>query len=369
MRYYVSMKPRLAPYAIPYATTLGRVHAEIHDATRTPFQRDRDRIIHSKAFRRLSGKTQVFVATYADHYRDRLTHSLEVAQVARDIARSLGLNEDVVEAVGLAHDLGHPPFGHAGQDTLNELMAEFGDHFEHNEQSKRVVEVLEHAFPNFEGLNLTREVLDGLAKHQTLYDQKTKKMIGKTLEAEVVDLADEIAYHSHDIEDGLRAKLFTVDDLSQLSVVARAREHVEKKYGKGVENYFLKRRLVSQNMSLMIADVIHQSEINLTRHSIKTLKDVIAEPQSLVQFSAAFDRDLAQLRTFLMERMYSSPKVLRLSHRGQSILKKLFRHFLKHPDKLPKAYRQRIDRIDPLHVVVKDYVAGMTDEFATNLIA
>ena len=239
----------LAPYAVLSSKSSGRKRRGKKDPTRTEFQRDRDRIIHSKPFRRLSGKTQVFVATYGDHFRDRLTHTLEVAQVARDIARNLALNEDLCEAVALAHDLGHTPFGHAGEYTMNEIMRGLGNHFEHNEQSKRIVEVLED-------LNLTHEVLAGLAKHQTLYDQRMKKITGKTLEAQVVDIADEIAYHNHDLDDGLRSELFTFKHVGRLALWKDALAEVRKLYGRNLDSDDLRRKVVSRIISLMIDDVL-----------------------------------------------------------------------------------------------------------------
>src|SRR3989338_11104186 len=265
-------KRTLAPYALLSARSRGREFDEQEDESRTLFQRDRDRIIHSKAFRRLYGKTQVFVATYGDHFRDRLSHTLEVAQVARDLARNFKLNEDVCEAVALAHDLGYPPFGHAGQDTLNEIMQEFGGHFEHNEQSKRIVEKLEKQFPNFDGLNLTHEVLQGLAKHQTLYDQQTKKITGKALEAQVVDLADEIAYHNHDLDDGLRSELFTFEDLRHVALWKEAEELMHKKYdrkSKKMDTVVLRHRTVSKLISLMVHDLLKNTDRAIKKYKIK----------------------------------------------------------------------------------------------------
>lgn len=326
--------------------TRGRAFPEKSDPTRTEFQRDRDRIIHSKAFRRLSGKTQVFVATYGDHFRDRLSHTLEAAQVARDLARSLRLNEDLCEAIALAHDLGHTPFGHAGEYTLNEIMQKFGRHFEHNEQSKLVVERLEKLFPNFDGLNLTYEVREGLAKHQTLYDQRTKRIKKKTPEAQVVDIADEIAYHNHDLDDGLRSGLFTLRDVQRLQLWREAAAIVRKKYGDIRDPVVFRHRIISQLISLMIADVLNHP----------------------ISFSANFEKKVAQLREFLWNRMYQSPQVLKHSRRGQKILKKLFWHFYKHPKLMPKRFYEKIGKPDPLEVVVKDYVAGCTDVYAEKLI-
>ncbi len=357
----------LAPYAVDDSVSCGREFLEQRDPTRTEFQRDRDRIIHSKPFRRLSGKTQVFVATYGDHFRDRLSHTLEVAQVARDLARSLRLNEDLCEAIALAHDLGHTPFGHAGEHTLNEIMQEFGFHFEHNEQSKRIVEVLEKQFPHFDGLNLTYEVRQGLAKHQTLYDQRTKKIVGKTLEAQVVDLADEIAYHNHDLDDGLRSELFTMKQLHRLVIWREALAAVHKKYGKKLDAVVLRHRVVSALISSMIRDVMETAQKNLRHAKIRTLADVLKHPKNLIAFSGGFQKKVGELRKFLWKNMYQSAAVLKHSKRGQRILKNLFWRFYREPKLLPRRFYERIGKRMSLAVVVKDYVAGCTDQFATQL--
>ncbi len=356
------MNIQLKPYSIPYSVTVGRLHKELEDPARTPFQRDRDRVIYSKAFRRLSGKTQVFTAKHTDHIRDRLTHSLEVAQVARDLARMLDVNEDVCEAVGLAHDLGHTPFGHAGEEALDEMMSEHGGHFEHNEQSKRIVEVLEHPYPHFVGLNLTAEVLDGLAKHQTLYDQKTKKIIGKTIEAQIVDKADEIAYSSHDLDDGLRQKLFAFDEIMELELIRRAVAHVEDLYKMSARG--LTSRIVSSCMRLMISDLARTTQYNILKKNIVSVADVVGQPTEFVDFSADFAPHVSELRKFLWNKMYSSPDVISMSRHGQEVIKKLFRYYYENPSVLPEQYVKNIDVTGPLEIVVKDYVAGMTDLFA-----
>ncbi|MEK7524094.1 MAG: deoxyguanosinetriphosphate triphosphohydrolase [Patescibacteria group bacterium] len=360
-------KHTLAHYAVMSSKSAGRQFPEPEDPTRTVFQRDRDRIIHSKAFRRLSGKTQVFLANYGDHFRDRLSHTLEVAQVARDLARNLRLNEDLCEAIALAHDLGHPPFAHYGQDTLNEIMQKFGFHFEHNEQSKRVVEKLEKQFPNFEGLNLTYEVRQGLAKHQTLYDQENKLVTGKTLEAQVVDLADEIAYHNHDLDDGIRSKLFGLRELRRLAIWKESEKFVFKKYGKKIDALVLCSRAVSHIISMMITNVIETSSKNIIRLRIRTLDDVLKQEKNLVCFSPDFQKKVAQLRQFLWDGMYQSPRVLKYMRRGQRIIKKLFWNFYKKPQLLPEHFREKIGPAAPLEIIVKDYVAGCTDQFATQL--
>lgn len=347
-------KKNLAPYAVASMDTAGREFSEKPDDTRTEFQRDRDRIIHSKAFRRLSGKTQVFVATYGDHFRDRLSHTLEVAQIARDIARNLRLNEDLCEAIALAHDLGHTPFGHAGEATLNKIMQQFGLRFEHNEQSKRIVEHLEKQFIQFDGLNLTYEVRQGLAKHQTVYDQMGRRITGKTLEAQVVDVADEIAYHNHDLDDGLRSKLFAVREVARLALWKEAVAAAKKRYVSPMR-YII---------SLMIQNVLETTAQNIAKFHITSLKDVLKHPKNLAAFSGSFKKKIDKLREFLWNRMYQSPCVLRHSRRGQKIIERLFWKLYKNPKLLPRRFYERIGKIDLLEVAVKDYVAGCTDKYA-----
>lgn len=358
----------LARYAVKNSQHSGREFFEIDDPTRTPFQRDRDRIIHCKAFRRLSGKTQVFIATYGDHFRDRLTHTLEVAQVARDLSRSLGLNEDLAESIALAHDLGHTPFGHAGEHALNEIMEKFGGHFEHNEQSKRIVEKLEKQFPHFDGLNLTYEVRQGLAKHQTMYDQRGKKISGKTLEAQMVDLADEIAYHNHDLDDGLRSRLFTFAKLDELALWREAKKHVVEKYGRIANPMVMRHRMVSRLVSLMIHNVYETTTNTLRQGAITSGHQVTEAKKNLVSFSPSYTKKVGELRTFLYENMITSPQVLKYSRRGQKILQKLFWRLYKRPQLMPRHFYERIDKDDTLEVVVKDYVAGCTDEFAQQFL-
>ena len=221
-------KTYLAPYAATTAASSGRQYKESLSFNRLAFQVDRDRIIHSRSFRRLKDKTQVFLAHHGDHFRTRLTHTLEVAQLSRDLARSLGVNEDLAESIALAHDLGHPPFGHAGEETMNEIMKQFGQNFEHNQQSKRIVTILERGYPDFPGLNLSREVIEGLMKHQTSYDQSQKKLTPTTLEAQIVDLADELTYQAHDTDDGLRANLINLKSLQKLVLIAETLVFIEK---------------------------------------------------------------------------------------------------------------------------------------------
>lgn len=361
------IRENLASYAVKSANSAGRKYKEQEDKTRTAFQRDKDRIIHSKPFRRLSGKTQVFVATYGDHFRDRMTHTLEVSQVARGLARSLKLNEDLCEAIALAHDIGHTPFGHAGEYVLNAIMQKFGGRFEHNEQSKRIVEELEKQFPDFNGLNLAHETLQGLAKHQTIYDQRTKRITGKTLEAQVVDIADEIAYHNHDLDDGLRSLLFSLNDVRRLTLWREAEHAVKEKYGLINDKQILRHRVISHLISMMILDVVKTAARNISVMRIRTLADVYSQKNNAVTFSTAFQKKIKRLRAFLWNKMYQSPQVLKLSKRGQRIIKGLFWIFYKKPRLMPSAFYGRIDAPDALHAVVKDYIAGMTDKYATDI--
>lgn len=355
----------LAPYAVKKTT--GRQYPELEDKFRTAFAHDRDRIIHCKAFRRLSGKTQVFVAGFGDHYRDRLSHTLEMAQVARDLARRLHANEDLAEAIALAHDIGHTPFAHAGEEALSRIMKTFGSHFEHNEQSKRIVELLEDMYPNFPGLNLTNEVREGLAKHQTFYDQRGKKICGKTLEAQIADLADEIAYHHHDLDDGFRAKIFTLEDLEKLSLWKKAEKIIIQKYGKNTPRKYLRYRIMSQLMALMVEDVVLETLKQIKKRKVKNAEDIIKAPMNICGFSKPFGREIHAVRLFLSKKMYADPKVTKHSRHGQKIITMIFWKFYKNPGLLPVKIRAKIDVLGPKEEIVKDYVAGMTDEFATNL--
>jgi dGTPase len=320
----------LAPYAVPLNGTLGRVQPERDDETRFPFQRDRDRIIHTQSFRRLQGKTQVFVAGEGDHYRTRLTHTMEVAQLSRDIARTLGLNEDLAESIALAHDLGHPPFAHMGEEALDAWMRKHGSHFEHNEQSLRTVTVLED-------LNLNREILEGLQKHR----KDGEHPRSPSLEAQLVNIADEIAYSAHDYDDGLRAGLFAPGENEQL---------------------FGDDSVIHQ----LVHDLYKTTEENLKRLGINTLDDVYAATEPLVKFSDTMRNSLRQLQHFLNERMYSHPRVLEASRQGQQIITRVCDKLAAAPTEKVLALQKRTG--SSLTEAVKDYVAGMTDAFAKAML-
>lgn len=353
------LEDHLASYAIKGRDSKGRRSDERKRDRREPFELDRDRILHSKAFRRLEEKTQVFMADTGDHYRSRLTHSLEVAQVARGLSRRLRLNEDLSEAIALAHDLGHPPFGHGGEAALNEVMQKFGSSFEHNEQSKRIVEVLEKSFPHFDGLNLTQETLDGLVKHQTAYDQQGKEFEKAAhLEAQVVNIADEIAYTNHDMDDGIRAGLITLKEMEDFALVKLARQEVKEEYGKIADEAVDRRRLISKMLSLMMKDLVANTEDNLKKNKIKSVEDVVEFQGSLVAFSDDMKKMMSELRGFLYDNFYMSDLVTMGIKRGQMMIKKVFHFYYKNMDLMPEVFERN-------EMGVKDYVAGMTDLYLT----
>lgn len=343
----------LMPYAVPVQGILGREHEQAPDPTRFPFQRDRDRIIHSPAFRRLKGKTQVFVSGVGDHYRTRLTHTMEVAQISRDLARTLGLNEDLAECIALAHDLGHPPFGHAGEEALNDWMKGHGASFEHNEQSLRIVTVLDSHTKHFPGLNLNREVLEGLMKHRTPHDQPREFCSRHpSLEAQVVNLADEIAYTGHDCDDGVRAGLFTMEELLAVPIASEA-------YNEAKQNGVQLRGVL---IHMMVMDLYAETEKQLLEQSIQTLDDVYEQAHAPVRFSQAMRSDLDALRSFLWQNMYMHPNVLKRTDEGKMMVTSLCDLLLQSPTEKVKELQQRNG--GQLYESVKDYVAGMTDEYA-----
>jgi dGTPase len=351
----------LAPYAMKSGDSEGREYKEEEHPYRTRFQRDRDRIVHSNAFRRLEYKTQVFVYHEGDHYRTRLTHSMEGAQIARGIARALRLNEDLSEAIILAHDLGHTPFGHSGEVVLNRLMKEHGG-YEHNRQSLRIVTVLEDRYPDFPGLNLTYEVREGLAKHQSAYDKPNpqatfKKKGNPTLEAQIVNIADEIAYSNHDLDDGLRSGLIS---LKQLSEIVLWEEHFKKTKG---EEKIRIRQTVRGIINDFVTDLVTRIEENLEKNSIKNLADVRAAKSKLVDTHPEFDKKNRELKGFLREKMYKHYRVERMADKAERILESLFGTYIKNPKILPPEVSEKIKK-GGLERTVCDYIAGMTDRFA-----
>ncbi len=373
-----------APYATDPGLSRGRLHPEPESRTRTPFERDRDRIVHASAFRRLKGKTQVFVAHEGDHYRTRLTHSLEVAQIARSVARRLGLDDDLAEALALAHDLGHPPFGHTGEDVLDLCMDGFGG-FDHNAQTLRVLTKLERRYPAFDGLNLTWETLEGVVKHNgplirhgraladlpvaiqeydAHHDLELASWPGA--EAQVAAHADDIAYNNHDIDDGLRAGLFTLAELREsVPMVARVAAAVECDYPGLAADLVISetvRRLIGQ----WADDLVDETERRVARLNPQSAEDVRAAGAPLVGFSDALREEEAGLRRFLMTRMYRHWKVNRSRSQAKRILRQLFDLFLAEPELLPPNWQLGGDgpRGQKTARRVCDYIAGMTDDFA-----
>lgn len=357
----------LSAYAMKSKDSKGRVHPEPEHPFRSAFQRDRDRIIHSTAFRRLEYKTQVFINYEGDYYRTRLTHTLEVAQIARTIARALRLNEDLVEAISLAHDLGHTPFGHAGEESLHKLMQEHGG-FEHNRQGLRVVDYLEQRYPDFKGLNLTWEVREGILKHTTAFDQpellEFKGNKSTTLEAQVVDVADEIAYDSHDLDDGITSGLIEVSNLQQTQLWEKAQKQISKKYPR-LKDEIQKFQIVKFLINIQVQDVIQQTESNLSQLNIDCLAKVRNHPQKLLAFSAEITKQRDQLHRFLNQKLYQHYKVVRMSNKARRFVQELFQCYVAQPEQLPPTSRGRI-KDDGVFRVVCDYIAGMTDRYAQN---
>ena len=357
----------LAPYAVSEGNSRGRNIAEATPPGRGEFQRDRDRIIHSGAFRRLEYKTQVFVNHEGDLFRTRLTHSIEVAQIARSIARRLRLNEDLAEAISLAHDLGHTPFGHAGQDALNNCMQAWSG-FEHNLQSLRVVELLEERYAEFEGLNLTFETREGILKHCSRDNASKLGELGArflndrrpSLEAQIANLADEIAYNNHDVDDGLRSGLITLEQLAEVPLVARHLDEVRAAYPALPE-----RRLVHETVRRMIntlvSDLIGQSEQNIAEQKLATLEDVHRAPV-LIAFSDVLNEEQRVLKRFLLTNLYRHYRVMRMSSKAQRIIDDLFSAFMADNRLLPPAF-QRQGEAERARSVA-DYIAGMTDRYA-----
>jgi len=356
---------QLSPYAALSATSRGRRFPEKEHAFRTAYQRDRDRIIHSTAFRRLEYKTQVFVNHEGDHHRTRLTHSLEAAQISRTIARALRLNEDLTEAVTLAHDLGHPPFGHSGEDAINELMGDYGG-FEHNLQALRLVDLLEHRYPGFDGLNLTAEVREGIVKHSPRYREAAPAefMDGAepVIEAQIVDLADEIAYTNHDLEDGLSSKILELDRLEEVEVW---KEH----FGAATASYpgetpRLRVRIAIRGIiNTLTTDLIRRTLENLDAHGVQSLDDVRRAGRRLVEFTPEVEQKKARLKQYLFANLYRHYRVVRMAEKAQRVVRELFDAYTSNSQQLPPHVQARIPE-EGLHRVVCDYIAGMTDRFA-----
>jgi dGTPase len=355
----------LAPYAQFSADTRGRVYDEPPPKWRTQYQRDRDRVIHSRAFRRLEYKTQVFLNGTGDHLRTRLTHTMEVAAIARNIARALKLNEDLTETLALAHDLGHSPFGHKGEMVLNKLMKDHGG-FEHNRQSLRVVEELEQKYPGFSGLNLTWEVREGLVKHHTSYDHPGKRKgfdaKSSSLEAQVANLADEITYYSHDLDDGLDSELLSEKKIGRdVRIWHHAARKVKKEHGDlpdECRRYFIIRCIIDEQ----VTDVVETTEQRILEAGVKTADDVRLQPRALVQYSPKRRELNLELRDYLYENLYFNPVVHEPNSRAVRMLEELFNYYLEHPDEIG-AQAQKRARKAGRHRAICDYIAGMTDRY------
>ena len=367
---------RYSNLAVPIKSK-GRIHFEPSSSLRSPYQRDRDRVIHSTAFRRLKHKTQVFVNTTGDHYRTRITHSLEVAQIARTLAKYFNLNEDLCETLSLSHDLGHTPFGHAGEDALNECMKPHGG-FDHNIQTVRIVTLLENKYYNFNGLNLSIETVDGLVKHngrvenqnnfnnilgKKIFKDKINFLKNPSLEAQIASISDDIAYNSHDLEDGLRAKLYTIEDLKNIPVLSKI-INKHKKFIKLKGNELVLRQIIRSIINEMVNDIILNTKKNLKKQKINSIKNIYNSKTLLVSFSKEMEAFDISIKSFLRERMYFSKNVLKKTNSGKKIIKFLFLKIKKNPSKFIKksAYqRNNIERN------ICDFIAGMTDRYAIKL--
>ncbi len=374
-----SEEERLASYASKSFKSIGRtLHGDEHDDFRTCFQRDRDRILYTKSFKDLQYKTQVFVISEGDFYRTRLTHTLEVAQHARTLARSLNVNEDLCEAISFAHDLGHAPFGHIGEETINELMKDRGG-FEHNLQSLRIVDLLEKRYPDYDGLNLTYETREGIARHVTTYDHpkipaEFRRFSRPSLEAQIVNIADPLAYCAHDLEDALNARYLTLKNVADQGnpLVDRIVEKCHQKYetfrvsDETIQARLFVRTLIEETTAM----VLKETEGNLKKYGIKTEQDVRTGESELVSAPKQEWIDFSRLKSYLLEHVYRSPQVCIMNEKGKYVLTRIFKHLEQRPEMLPKSFKARYDGApgagDRLQVIV-DYISGMTDRYAMDL--
>jgi len=370
-------KNYLKSYAINPNNSKGRIYKEAEHKLRSPYQRDRDRIIHSSSFRRLKHKTQVFVNTEGDHYRTRLTHSMEVSQIARTIARTLNLNEDLSETLSLSHDLGHTPFGHAGEKILNQCMEKYGG-FEHNIQTLRIISYLENKYYNFLGLNLTVETLDGLIKHNgpVIKLDPYKKMLKKnffskkisfknypSLESQVAAISDDIAYNNHDLQDGLRATLFTIEQISSITNIS----HITKYHMKNIKKFrkeVIINQIIRDLINMMVNDVINVAKKNLKKIKPNSVKDIYENNSLVVDFSSEMKKTDIQIKDFLHRQMYNHKNVIINTNKGKKVINDLFKYLSKNPKKYINAnlfFKDKKER------VIADFIAGMTDRYAINL--
>ena len=367
----------LKPYAVKSINSKGRIYDETESSIRSPYQRDRDRIIHSSSFRRLKHKTQVFVNTEGDHYRTRLTHSMEVSQIARTLARSLELNEDLSETLSLSHDLGHTPFGHAGEKILNQCMRRYGG-FDHNIQTLRIVTLIENKYYKFYGLNLTIETLDGLIKHNGPVKNVAyyKKILNRdlfngrivfneypSLEAQVAAISDDIAYYNHDLEDGLRADLFTIKKFSTIPFISE----LINKHVKNVKNFrreIIINQIVRDLINLMVVDVINTTNKNLKKKKPQSINDIYKQDRLIVDFSDKMKSIDKQIKDFLKRNMYNHKEVVVNTNRGKKIINDLFKYLLKNHK---KHINDELFKKEKKERVIADFIAGMTDRYAINL--
>jgi dGTPase len=357
-------KKSLAHYAALSAKSRGRKHIEEPHPYRTEFQRDRERIIHSRAFRRLEYKTQVFINHEGDHYRTRLTHTIEVSQISRSIARALRLNEDLAESIALAHDLGHTPFGHAGEKELDELLQDHGG-FEHNRQSLRIVDELEKRYPNFNGLNLTFETREGIIKHTTAYDHPVNTEFSQdtrpSMEAQIIDLADEIAYNNHDLDDGLSSGILALSDVRKLALWSMGEERYD--YSGKADAKLKNMGVIRSIINILVSDLIDNTLSRIQHFSINNYDDVLNMPEKLVAFSVKIESINSELKRFLLDNLYQHYRVARMTIKAQKVIRDLFQIYTEHPDTLPHEYQRRFAK-DGVILTATDYIAGMTDRFA-----
>jgi dGTPase len=363
----------LASYAVRVEDSRGRRYPEAPHPYRNDFQRDRDRVIHARAFRRLEDKTQVFTRRYSDHFRTRLTHTIEVAQISRTIAGALHLNVDLAEALALVHDIGHPPFGHAGEHTLDSLMRQHGEFFDHNLQALRIIEDFEVRYANFRGLNLTFEVREGIIKHSHDYSASDHPELSEylldlrpPLEAQLIDLTDEIAYNTADLDDGYEAKLLSVAQIrEQVAVFDRFYREGEKEYSAAPEklrfNEALKRML-----NRFVTDLIEDTQRRVSQAGVTTLDDVRHRPERLAGFSAEVDEERRQAKEFLYQALYNAKPLQPAKKRAETLVAEVFTALMARPEMLPPSYQEKAEREKPVRVVC-DYIAGMTDRYIEDL--
>jgi len=375
--YLVMISEDLSFISTNQETSKGRLHKENYSQTRSEFQRDRDRILHSAAFRRLKHKTQVFVSNEGDHYRTRLTHSLEVSQIARSISKIFNLNEDLTETLSLSHDIGHPPFGHAGEDALSECMVSH-EGFDHNDQAIRIVHLLEKKYFDFEGLNLTWETLEGLVKHNgpmTKDVPKTIEALDKefdlklnefsSIEAQIASIADDIAYNNHDLDDGLRAGFFSYDDLAELPMIGE----IIKNFPKNYNSYDMQRinnEITRKSTSIMITDVINTISEKVKKSKVRCNEDVRLNNEKIADFSDKTKEEVKYIRSFLSMKMYNHDKVKAMTSNAHQIISSLFKLFIEQDEKFIKEHMKKIISDEDKPRAVCDFIAGMTDNYAQN---